>query len=111
MHVTADREEEEEEKEEEDITSFFTKIITFQNSLTNFYFFRLKLLVAVFQDMLRVIQNFLYFSSSVPENGLWWLDKRLVVSLCLLLFFLTLPCLLILEFFNIHLFITHCPYV
>ena len=47
----------------------------------------LKLLVAVFQDMLRVIQNFLYFSGSVPENGLWWLDKRLVVSLCLLLFF------------------------
>ena len=48
MHVTADKEE-----KEEDITSFFMKIITLfdclyiQNSLTDFYFFWLKLLVAM----------------------------------------------------------------
>ena len=70
---------EEEEGEKEDVISFFTKIIIFRllvrpERLIDFYFFRLKLSAhsdATFQNMLRAIQNFLYFSNSIPpENGL-----------------------------------------
>jgi len=72
MHVTADR-------EEEDITPFFTKIIIFRSLIypeqPDRFLFLLAQITrgdAAFQDMLRAIQNFLYFSNPVPpKNGLW----------------------------------------
>jgi len=85
-----------EKKEEEDVTSFFTKIITFQPfvspGLTNFSF-QITHGDAAFQDhTLHAIQNFLYFNSFISKK--WTLvtpDKKLVMSLHLLLFFLTWP--------------------
>jgi len=66
------------EEEEEDIIYFSRKSSLFdhlhvQNGLTDFYFFWFKLFVAMppFRICYDAIQNFLYFSSSVPENGLW----------------------------------------
>ena len=68
VHVIADREEEEKEEkeeEEEDITSFFMKIIISTAYMSRMAWPILFLLVqiirgdAAFQDMLRVIQNFL----------------------------------------------------
>jgi len=52
-------------------SSLFNRLYV-QNGLADFDFFWLKLLMMIaFQDMLRAIQNFLYFNSVPPKNGLW----------------------------------------
>jgi len=62
VYVIADRKEE----EEEDVTSIFTKIITFRllvcpERLTNFYFFWLKLLVAISPVKIYYVRKFFIF--------------------------------------------------